>query len=340
MYFYSPGLCFFIVLPRFFQIFSIFLFIFISKRHNPWDILFFIFFSSFSLFGRFFFDFFLFYRPGCTFSVFYRFIWFHYNFSVFIVLIFFSRCHVFYPLFHLSGLPFSFFCKQSHFFSFINIFYSFSPFFYPSSPFHTIFLPFTASPSRFYSFRPYLYYIFPFSVVFLPFLNSFLSFLLFPPLPSFYTLFLPFFRSSFIFSFLLMSLSPSHFSRFTSLKMFHVKHRFLRFSVFGDQWEAICFPAFRKSLSFFTSLIFKIIVFSILFLIFSVFSTFFLYFRAFHVVFRLCFLSFIKLFNYIFIFSYELNFYIRFFGFSKPFTKRILGPFFHGFLPIWKDFIP
>lgn len=39
------------------------------------------------------------------------------------VLIFFSRCHVFYPLFHLSGLPFSFFCKQSHFFSFINIFF-------------------------------------------------------------------------------------------------------------------------------------------------------------------------------------------------------------------------
>ena len=135
-------------------------------------------------------------------------------------------------------------------------------------------------------------------------------------------------------------LFTSHFSRFTSLKMFHVKHRFLRFSVFGDQWEAICFPAFRKSLSFFTSLIFKIIIFSILSLIFSVFSTFFLYFRVFHVVFRLCFLSFIKLFNYIFIFSYELNFYIRFFGFSKPFTKRILGPFFHGFLPIWKDFIP
>ena len=177
---------------------------------------------------------------------------------------------------------------------------------------------------------------FPLFSRFLPFLNSFLSFLLFPPLPSFYTLFLPFFRSSFIFSFLLMSLSPSHFSRFTSLKMFHVKHRFLRFSVFGDQREAICFPAFRKSLSFFTSLIFKIIVFSILFFFFYIF----LYFRVFHVVFRLCFLSFIKLFNYIFIFSYELNFYIRFFGFSKPFTKRILGPFFHGFLPIWKDFIP
>ena len=154
------------------------------------------------------------------------------------VLIFFSRCHVFYPLFHLSGLPFSFFCKQSHFFSFINIFHSFSPFFYPSSPFHTIFLPFTAFHCLslpFLFFSPMSILHFPLFSRFLPFLNSFLSFLLFPPLPSFYTLFLPFFRSSFIFSFLLMSLSPSHFSRFTSLKMFHVKHRFLRFSVFGDQ---------------------------------------------------------------------------------------------------------
>lgn len=138
MYFYSPWLCFFIVLPRFFQIFSIFLFIFISKRHNPWDILFFI-FSPVFLFSGGFSLIFLFYRPGCTFSVFYRFIWFHYNFSVFMVLIFFSRCHVFYPLFHLSGLPFSFFCKQSHFFSFINIFYSFSPFFIP----HRHFTPFS-----------------------------------------------------------------------------------------------------------------------------------------------------------------------------------------------------
>ena len=288
MYFYSPWLCFFIVLPRFFQIFSIFLFIFISKRHNPWDILFFI-FSPVFLFPGGFSLIFLFYRPGCTFSVFYRFIWFHYNFSVFMVLIFFSRCHVFYPLFHLSGLPFSFFCKQSHFFSFINIFHSFSPFFYPSSPFHTIFLPFTASPSRFYSFRSCLYYIFPFSVVFCLFSTHFYLFLLFPPLPSFYTLFLPFFRSSFIFSFLLMSLSPSHFSRFTSLQMFHVKHRFLRFSVFGNQWEVIYFPAFRKSLSFFTSLIFKTIVFSILFW----FSPFFYIFPVFSCVSR----SFSSLFS-------------------------------------------
>ena len=193
------------------------------------------------------------------------------------VLIFFSRCHVFYPLFHLSGLPFSFFCKQSHFFSFINIFYSFSPFFIPHrhfTPFSCLSLPFTASPSRFYSFRPCLYYIFPFSVVFCLFSTHFYLFCFFRLFHRFTPSFCHFFRSSFIFSFLLMSLSPSHFSRFTSLKMFHVKHRFLRFSVFGDQWEAICFPAFRKSLSFFTSLIFKIIVFSILFLIFSVFSTF------------------------------------------------------------------
>lgn len=150
------------------------------------------------------------------------------------VLIFFSRCHVFYPLFHLSGLPFSFFCKQSHFFSFINIFYSFSPFLSLIAISHH-FLAFHCLSLPFLFFSPMSILHFPLFSRFLPFLNSFLSFLLFPPLPSFYTLFLPFFRSSFIFSFLLMSLSPSHFSRFTSLKMFHVKHRFLRFSVFGDQ---------------------------------------------------------------------------------------------------------
>ena len=142
MYFYSPGLCFFIVLR------AVFL----------W--------------------FFLFYRPSCTFSVFYRFIWFHYNFSVFMVLIFFSRCHVFYPLFHLSGLPFSFFVNNLTF-SLLSTFLFLLSVFYPSSPFHTIFLPFTASPSRFYSFRPCLYYIFPFSVVFCLFSTHFYLFCFF-----------------------------------------------------------------------------------------------------------------------------------------------------------------
>ena len=130
------------------------------------------------------------------------------------VLIFFSRCHVFYPLLHLSGLPFSFFVN--------NLTFSLlSTFFIPSL--------------RFYSFRPCLYYIFPFSVVFCLFSTHFYLFCFFRLFHRFTPSFCHFFRSSFIFSFLLMSLSLSHFSRFTSLKMFHVKHRFLRFSVFGDQ---------------------------------------------------------------------------------------------------------
>lgn len=150
------------------------------------------------------------------------------------VLIFFSRCHVFYPLFHLSGLPFSFFVNNLTFSLLSTFFIPSLRFFIPHrhfTPFSCLSLPL---PPVFILFA-HVYTTFSPFQSFLPFLNSFLSFLLFPPLPSFYTLFLPFFRSSFIFSFLLMSLSPSHFSRFTSLKMFHVKHRFLRFSIFGDQ---------------------------------------------------------------------------------------------------------
>lgn len=126
------------------------------------------------------------------------------------VLIFFSRCHVFYPLFHLSGLPFSFFVN--------NLTFSLlSTFFIPSL--------------RFYSFRPCLYYIFPFSVVFCLFSTHFYLFCFFRLFHRFTPSFCHFFRSSFIFSFLLMSLSLSHFSRFTSLKMFHVKPSF--FTIFG-----------------------------------------------------------------------------------------------------------
>lgn len=204
------------------------------------------------------------------------------------VLIFFSRCHVFYPLFHLSGLPFSFFVNNLTFSLLSTFFIPSLRFFIPHrhfTPFSCLSLPL---PPVFILFA-HVYTTFSPFQSFLPFLNSFLSFLLFPPLPSFYTLFLPFFRSSFIFSFLLMSLSPSHFSRFTSLKMFHVKHRFLRFSVFGNQWEVIYFPAFRKSLSFFASLIFKTIVFSILFW----FSPFFYIFPVFSCVSR----SFSSLFS-------------------------------------------
>lgn len=259
--------------------FSAFFSLFSSVRGIIRETSSFSFFSPVFLFPGCFSLIFLFYRPGCTFSVFYRFIWFHYNFSVFMVLIFFSRCHVFYPLFHLSGLPFSFFVNNLTFFLL-------STFFIPSLRFLSLitishhFLAFHCLSLPFLFFSPMSILHFPLFSRFLPFLNSFLSFLLFPPLLSFYTLFLPFFRSSFIFSFLLMSLSPSHVSRFTSLQMFHVKHRFLRFSFFGDQWEAICFPAFRKSLSFFTSLIFKTIVFSILFLIFRLFYIFPVFLRV------------------------------------------------------------
>lgn len=151
------------------------------------------------------------------------------------VLIFFSRCHVFYPLFHLSGLPFSFFVNNLTFSLLSTFFIPSLRFFIPHrhfTPFSCLSLPL---PPVFILFA-HIYTTFsPFQSFFCLFSTHFYLFLLFPPLPSFYTLFLPFFRSSFIFSFLLMSLSPSHFSRFTSLKMFHVKHRFLRFSVFGDQ---------------------------------------------------------------------------------------------------------
>ena len=150
------------------------------------------------------------------------------------VLIFFSRCHVFYPLFHLSGLPFSFFVNNLTF-SFINIFYSFSPFFIPHrhfTPFSCLSLPlppvFILFAHVYTTFSPFQSFFAFSQLIFIFFAFSASSIVLHP-------LFAIFFRSSFIFSFLLMSLSPSHFSRFTSLKMFHVKHRFLRFSVFGDQ---------------------------------------------------------------------------------------------------------
>lgn len=154
------------------------------------------------------------------------------------VLIFFSRCHVFYPLFHLSGLPFSFFVNNLtfsllstffipslRFLSLIAISHHFLAFHCLSLPLPPVFILFAHVYTTFSPFQSF----FAFSqLIFIFFAFSASSIVLHP-------LFAIFFRSSFIFSFLLMSLSPSHFSRFTSLKMFHVKHRFLRFSVFGDQ---------------------------------------------------------------------------------------------------------
>ena len=151
------------------------------------------------------------------------------------VLIFFSRSHVFYPLFHLSGLPFSFFVNNLTF-SLLSTFFISSLRFLSLIAISHHFLAFHCLSLPFLFFSPMSILHFPLFSRFLPFLNSFLSFFCFFRLFHRFTpSFCHFFRSSFIFSFLLMSLSPSHFSRFTSLKMFHVKHRFLRFSVFGDQ---------------------------------------------------------------------------------------------------------
>lgn len=150
------------------------------------------------------------------------------------VLIFFSRCHVFYPLFHLSGLPFSFFVNNLTF-SLLSTFFISSLRFLSLIAISHHFLAFHCLSLPFLFFSPMSILHFPFSVVFCLFSTHFYLFCFFRLFHRFTPSFCHFFRSSFIFSFLLMSLSPSHFSCFTSLKMFHVKHRFLRFSVFGDQ---------------------------------------------------------------------------------------------------------
>lgn len=94
------------------------------------------------------------------------------------VLIFFSRCHVFYPLFHLSGLPFSFFVN--------NLTFSLlSTFFIPSLRFLSLiaishhFLAFHCLSRPFLFFSPMSILHFPLFSSFLPFLNSFLSFFAF-----------------------------------------------------------------------------------------------------------------------------------------------------------------
>lgn len=183
--------------------FSAFFSLFSSVRGIIREASSFLFFLQFFSFWAVFLWFFSFYRPSCTFSVFYRFIWFHYNFSVFMVLIFFSRCHVFYPLFHLSGLPFSFFVNDL-------TFSLLSTFFIPSLRFLSLiaishhFLAFHCLSLPFLFFSPMSILHFPLFSSFLPFLNSFLSFFAFSASSIvLHPLFAIFFRSSFIFSFYL-----------------------------------------------------------------------------------------------------------------------------------------
>lgn len=192
----------------------------------------------------------------------------------------------------------------------------------------------------FFAFSSIPYCICLFSAVFFLFSAHFYLFFYFLSIPPFLALFSPFFSFSSIFSFLLMSLFQARFFTFHTPQ--NVSRETSFFTISGLQRSV------RSDLLFLfpkVTLVFGLSNFQnnrILYPIldFSVFFTFFLYFRMFHVFFYLCFRSFIKLFNYIFIFSYKLNFYIRFSGFSKAFTKRVSRPLFHGFLPIWKDFIP
>lgn len=150
------------------------------------------------------------------------------------VLIFFSRCHVFYPLFHLSGLPFSFFVNNLTFSLLSTFFIPSLRFFIPHrhfTPFSCLSLPL---PPVFILFA-HVYTTFSPFQSFLPFLNSFLSFLLFPPLPSFYTLFLPFFLDRPLFFRSTYVTLPVSFFTFHVSQNVSRETSFLRFSVFGDQ---------------------------------------------------------------------------------------------------------
>lgn len=195
----------------------------------------------------------------------------------------------------------------STFFLFLSVVLSF-PFFYPSS---TLFL-------FFYSY-----------------FASFAFLILFPLFPLF-SPFLPFFI--FFTFYLCNSLTPS-FSCFTPLPMFHVKHHFSHFPVLILHGEAVFLSSSFVPQLFFVFQTFKTFVFFLPFLCFYSFFLFFPYFRMFHTVLYFPFLRFIKLFNYVFVFLYKLNFLIRFFVFSEPFTKPDLGPLFSVFSPVCQDFI-
>lgn len=150
--------------------------------------------------------------------------------------VFFSLRHALLPL-HLPGLLFSLFLRAILRFSqFSTLFILFLCFFHLLLPFFSSFSPFAASLacffcffvhpllhlplfSRFFSFSQLIFIFFSIFCLFRRFLPSFRHFSVFPP----------FFR------FYLCHSSRLVFSRFTPLKMFHVKHRFSRFPVFSGQ---------------------------------------------------------------------------------------------------------
>lgn len=146
--------------------------------------------------------------------------------------VFFSLRHASLPL-HLPGLPFSLFLRAILRFSqFSTLFILFLCFFtsycHSSAPsplsllLSPVFLLFRPSLTAFASFQPFFSF-------------SQLIFIYFLSIPPFLALFSPFFSFPPFFRFYLCHSSRLVFSRFTPLKMFHVKHRFSRFPVFSGQ---------------------------------------------------------------------------------------------------------
>lgn len=136
----------------------------------------------------------------------------------------------------LAYLSLFFFACNFTFFPILNAFYSFSLLFSPLTAILQLLLPFRCfsrlfflffrpSLTAFASFQPF----FSFSQLIFIFFSIFCLFRCFLPSFRHFSVFPPFFR------FYLCHSSRLVFSRFTPLKMFHVKHRFSRFPVFSGQ---------------------------------------------------------------------------------------------------------
>lgn len=155
--------------------------------------------------------------------------------------------------------------------------------------------------------RAVLSFLLPFFYSFSLFLLIFCFICLSYPFSSFSSFF-SFFAFFHLFHFYLCnSLTPS-FSCFTPLPMFHVKHHFSHFPVLILHGEAVFLSSSFVPQLFFVFQTFKTFVFFLPFLCFYSFLLFFPYFRMFHTVLYFPFLRFIKLFNYVFVFLYKLNF--------------------------------
>ena len=193
-------------------------------------------FSFSTLFIPFFIDFFHFSDQAAYFLLFIALFDFAVTFLLFYSFNVFSLLDMLHSLSIFLAYLSLFFCVQFYVFSNSQRFlFFFSAFFtsycHSSAPsplsllLSPVFLLFRPSLTAFASFQPFfsfsqlIFIFFSIFCLFRRFLPSFRHFLVFPP----------FFR------FYLCHSSRLVFSRFTPLKMFHVKHRFSRFPVFSGQ---------------------------------------------------------------------------------------------------------